>query len=736
MLVVPDRTRFAALVERGPDLNLHRVRSGEVLQRSDPAWVDGNYASGHSSAALDRWWQLQEEHGDLTAMEEALVSRVSACTSVMQLPAGGQLGYKGSVINFVNDLGTVARQLPRSPKDVDLVVYVFKGTRLTTSGASKETSRLLKVRRRAVTEYLEFFCQYHRYYMEGIRNPNGSVGAPNEFLVPPFRLSDVNREALHSLPADGIPDGVRIVELDEDPCCEREHGEAQGDDAAAQPADGGTEGTEVLPKPLGLAVTSSTIKLWLRASSRQRPILVWTKRFLAGRTTPLSAEFDADLDSIFCLLHDVDSTRTRKDTITLTRLGERLTELGCPSADVVGLLRLELLAVVAEQPLSYDSTGCPHVGSTPGGFDAKEDLAATLDAQVNWDENGTTQAPFSVPQPNGDALCEYKAHGYTTLAFPLLFPFGTGDFTEKREKNISWEQWSQHLMHFHDARFARHPRFVYFMFNTHERRIAHEQARLYVRETEGDEQWTVGRLRELCAQDKNTIANAIGRYGDRLRNSPAFFEAKRKELFAMCEQLGDPSVFATNSHADTFCPYLADFIVAYAHLEDSPLDPRAEGLTEGQRHQRRLELVKLYPALVAQFFHLKTELYLEHVCKGILNVRAYWLRYEWQSRGTTHAHYFLWLEDAPALGFLDDWVRQEARRLYGADDVTLSREQVDGLVEALNTRALECVPGATRELHQRDYSRLIFAQQLWRCRLRVWRAKRALRAVTLAQHKH
>ena len=83
----------------------------------------------------------------------------------------------------------------------------------------------------------------------------------------------------------------------------------------------------------------------------------------------------------------------------------------------------------------------------------------------------------------------------------------------------------------------------------------------------------------------------------------------------MCEQLGDPSVFATNSHADTFCPYLADFIVAYAHLEDSPLDPRAEGLTEGQRHQRRLELVKLYPALVAQFFHLKTELYLEHVCK-------------------------------------------------------------------------------------------------------------------------
>ena len=35
----------------------------------------------------------------------------------------------------------------------------------------------------------------------------------------------------------------------------------------------------------------------------------------------------------------------------------------------------------------------------------------------------------------------------------------------------------------------------------------------------------------------------------------------------MCQQLGDPHVFATSSHADTYCPYLARFIVAWAGVQ-------------------------------------------------------------------------------------------------------------------------------------------------------------------------
>ena len=104
-----------------------------------------------------------------------------------------------------------------------------------------------------------------------------------------------------------------------------------------------------------------------------------------------------------------------------------------------------------------------------------------------------------------------------------------------------------------------------------------------------------------------------------------------------------PQVFATNSHADTFCPYLAAYIKRWRHIPDgAENDPERQDLTDGQRASIRRENVIAHPWLVAEFFHLKMQLYLEHICVGILNVDSYWVRYEWQMRGTTHAHYFLW----------------------------------------------------------------------------------------------
>ena len=48
----------------------------------------------------------------LSPVEEALVSPVLVMTSVLMLPKGGQLGYRGGVINFVNDVVKIATTLP------------------------------------------------------------------------------------------------------------------------------------------------------------------------------------------------------------------------------------------------------------------------------------------------------------------------------------------------------------------------------------------------------------------------------------------------------------------------------------------------------------------------------------------------------------------------------------------------------------------------------------------------
>ena len=65
-------------------------------------------------------------------------------------------------------------------------------------------------------------------------------------------------------------------------------------------------------------------------------------------------------------------------------------------------------------------------------------------------------------------------------------------------------------------------------------------------------------------------------------------------------------------------------------------------------------------------------------------------RYEWQSRGSTHVHYFLWLRDAPDLSYLDEWVRETALEMYG-EDAKLDGGQVNRLVERLNERAASAV---------------------------------------------
>ena len=86
----------------------------------------------------------------------------------------------------------------------------------------------------------------------------------------------------------------------------------------------------------------------------------------------------------------------------------------------------------------------------------------------------------------------------------------------------------------------------------------------------------------------------------------------------MIQQLGDPHVFATNSHADTQCPHLHRFIRAGAQIPDGdPRDPFAPELSQGDRYKRRLANVVAFPHLVAQYFHLKTELFFAHIGEAL-----------------------------------------------------------------------------------------------------------------------
>lgn len=143
-----------------------------------------------------------------------------------------------------------------------------------------------------------------------------------------------------------------------------------------------------------------------------------------------------------------------------------------------------------------------------------------------------------------------------TLTFPSLFPLGYGSLSDAREHKIKFEEWAMHLMHYYDRRFAAHPSFPFFMLNTHERGVANAQTRLFIH---GDRtlnrDTTIGDLRAVQGAQRQATFKKLQSFGRTLRNTDAFFADRRKELQAMIEQVGDPTVFAANSHADTHCPY-------------------------------------------------------------------------------------------------------------------------------------------------------------------------------------
>ena len=211
------------------------------------------------------WAQLKRDHGELSPLEEALVSPVLVMTSVLQLPSGQQLGYRGSVINFVNETASVAEQLPRTPSDANIIVYRVRGN----AGTYKDT----RVRKGAVWDHLDFFSRHHQLFKDGITDPlTGAI------IVPPFKTENMsmwlNESALENLPDDGVLDDtdgldVRYIEEEEaaderparDDCPHDDGADSDCDNHDGADQDGDNEDdqdADPVPRVLVRTVTNST----------------------------------------------------------------------------------------------------------------------------------------------------------------------------------------------------------------------------------------------------------------------------------------------------------------------------------------------------------------------------------------------------------------------------------------------------------------------------------------------
>ena len=268
------------------------------------------------------------------------------------------------------------------------------------------------------------------------------------------------------------------------------------------------------------------------------------------------------------------------------------------------------------------------------------------------------------PTIGGMPLNEFTTEGYFTCAFPTLFPTGAGDFLGQRQVPVTIGNYFKHLMQYDDSRFARHPRFRYFALNTEMRHRALQTGRVYVRQRPGDGQLSLDELRDMVGRQGEAFSSRVLHFASSLRGTKQYWQRQRSRLLSMVDTLGLPTVFFTHSAADLQWPELAQLICP--NNRDS--------------RTARTKAVIDNPALSDWFFYHRVMEFLKAFYTGVLGATDYWLRFEWQHRGSPHVHGLAWLPDTP-----------DVEQLLQSNSDSLEEDiimQADRVVSTLNPAVL------------------------------------------------
>ena len=133
-----------------------------------------------------------------------------------------------------------------------------------------------------------------------------------------------------------------------------------------------------------------------------------------------------------------------------------------------------------------------------------------------------------------------------------------------------------------------------------------------------------------------------------LRNSPAYLETRKKDIFAMIRQLSLPTWFMSLSAADT---RWTDLLKMLAKLNDGI--EYSEKEIETLTWQEKTKPVQKDPVTCSRYFDHRVQEFLNIVlksnCQPIGKVQDYFYRVEFQQRGSPHIHMLVWIENAPTL---------------------------------------------------------------------------------------
>ncbi len=295
---------------------------------------------------------------------------------------------------------------------------------------------------------------------------------------------------------------------------------------------------------------------------------------------------------------------------------------------------MSVSASVEEQILENDSTSF-----IPMRQRQRKDGAAIQDAVNEVD-------PLDWPSTEGNVVNEFKTAGLATMAFPTLFPYGKGDPTNRaRQHGITLTEAFKHLIKFAEKlkngkfewRFASHPRFPYWALNMKQRHQLLSQANIYLRQHPADANMIMEELKEMVnSMSANQMVNRLQRYVSKVQGTNQYWYQRLQELLALIEQKGCPTFFFTFSAADSHWPDLQRLL------------QNNDGATRTERAQAVID----NPHLTDWFFMQRLEEFNRHWLNSVMDAEWFWYRFEYQARGSIHAHGCAKLKNDPDIRLL------------------------------------------------------------------------------------
>ena len=132
-------------------------------------------------------------------------------------------------------------------------------------------------------------------------------------------------------------------------------------------------------------------------------------------------------------------------------------------------------------------------------------------------------------------------------------------------------------------------------------------------------------------------------------NSPAYLVKKRREAFAVIWQLGFPSVFISQSAAETKWPEL---LKALGQSAENRTYSNEE--IDNMDFETKSKLIRGDSATVVRYFDHRFKVFLNDVVfsesKPLGHITDYFWRKEFATHGAIHVHWFAYIKNAPAYG--------------------------------------------------------------------------------------